>query len=86
MDDNKKDQKHDFTPTSSEDSQNIVTTFDIKSINFREQELEEYFHCILCGAELIYTHSSDFVYQTVLEQAHCPECKIDMKKCEHKLQ
>ncbi|MCB0392093.1 MAG: hypothetical protein KDD58_12430 [Bdellovibrionales bacterium] len=64
----------------------IVAQFNIQSISFREQYLEEYFQCILCGTELVYTHDTDFIYQTVEEKAHCPHCKIESKNHSHKLQ
>ncbi|MCB0355828.1 MAG: hypothetical protein KDD40_02415 [Bdellovibrionales bacterium] len=68
------------------ENEKIIAQFNIVEINFREQFLEEYFHCILCGTELEYAHETDFIYQTVEEKAHCPHCKIESKNIAHKLQ
>ena len=64
----------------------IIAEFNIVELNFREQYLEEYNNCILCGSELEYSHDTDFIYQVVEEKAHCPHCKIESKNQSHKLQ
>lgn len=52
----------------------------------KEQFLDDYHHCPLCGTELIYTHVTDFAYLKVNEEAHCEACNIRTKKDEHILQ
>lgn len=64
----------------------IVAEFKITDLNFREQFLEEYFNCLLCGSELEYTQNTDYIYQIVEETAQCPNCKISTQDSCHKLQ
>lgn len=68
------------------DLSQTIAEINLKNFNYREQYLEEYKNCLLCGTELVYHHNTDFIYQTVEEQALCPHCKIPTKKHEHKLQ
>ena len=63
-----------------------ITEFRIKKSDFREQFLDEYHNCLLCGTGLIYTHKTDFIYLNVEEAAHCPHCQIQTKKQSHILQ
>ena len=48
--------------------------------------LDSYKHCELCGSELIYTHVTQFIEETVCEEAHCPSCNIKNKQAHHRLQ
>jgi hypothetical protein len=52
----------------------------------REQFVEDYTYCALCGDELIYTHSTHFVNLQVEEEAHCSSCNIRTKTAQHRLQ
>jgi DNA-directed RNA polymerase subunit RPC12/RpoP len=52
----------------------------------RDQFIEDYSYCALCGDELIYTHNTHFVNLQVEEEAHCPSCNIRTKTAQHKLQ
>jgi len=79
MDDNKK----------NPDSQ-IVSQIDIniewEAISPREMFLDEYSFCPLCGDELMYVHVTEFVSQSVCEQAFCNSCHVQVKKNSHALQ
>ncbi len=64
----------------------IIAEFRIQEINFKEQFLDEYFHCLLCGCQLEYSQKTDYIYQYVEEKAQCPNCKIETHQTCHKLQ
>ena len=69
-----------------ENKEKIVAEFRITGIDYKEQYLEEYFHCLLCGTKLDFSHNTDFIYQVVEEKAECPHCKIESKANHHNLQ
>jgi transcription elongation factor Elf1 len=71
---------------SKENSPKIIAQFNIvESHSPREQFLEEYHHCPLCGTELIYAHVTNFIQEMVKEEAFCSACNIRTKANEHKL-
>jgi formate dehydrogenase maturation protein FdhE len=65
---------------------NITPKLKLIPYSFREQYLEEYTYCPLCGDELLYSHVTEFVQLSVNEEAHCESCKIRIKKNQHDLQ
>jgi transcription initiation factor IIE alpha subunit len=69
-----------------ENKEKIIAEFKIQGISYKDQYIEEYFQCLLCGNDLVYTHKTDFIYQIVEEKAQCPHCKIESKQHCHKLQ
>lgn len=70
----------------------VISTIDVnikpflRGANAREQFLDDYSNCPLCGSELLYTHVTKFVDNTVHEEAHCEACKIKAKNNDHFLQ
>jgi hypothetical protein len=54
--------------------------------DFKEQFLEDHFHCCLCGDELELTHVAHFVQLEVTEEAHCPSCRVRTRTVTHRLQ
>ena len=50
------------------------------------ETVSEHFHCVLCGSQLQFKHKTDFVEQTVFEDAHCPACNIRNRQNAYKLQ
>ncbi len=54
--------------------------------DFREQFIEDHFHCCLCGSELEFTHVSHFVRNEVKEEASCACCQIKTRTQQHTLQ
>jgi hypothetical protein len=56
------------------------------AISVREQFLMDYLTCCLCGAELMFTHVTDFVESEVTEEATCQCCKIRQATKSHRLQ
>jgi len=60
--------------------------FMLKNMDHREAWLDGYNNCDLCGSDLIYTHVTKFIEETVTEEAHCPSCNIKNKQNFHRLQ
>ena len=72
---------------TKERSENIVAQFNIVDVpSKREQYLQDYNHCPLCGDELVFTHVANFIEGNVQEEAHCMSCNIRTKSAEHDLQ
>jgi DNA-directed RNA polymerase subunit RPC12/RpoP len=45
-----------------------------------------YTHCALCGANLHFTHVTDFARNLTQETAKCPECGVKARQSMHRLQ
>lgn len=69
-----------------------VATIDINLIpkisakEWLAETVEEHFHCVLCGGELSFRHKTDFVAQSVVEDAHCPTCNVRNRQQNYRLQ
>lgn len=61
----------------SEESQFFGKTPDI---------VARYTHCGMCGANLHFTHITDFSKNLTQETARCPECGFKARRLIHKLQ
>jgi DNA-directed RNA polymerase subunit RPC12/RpoP len=48
--------------------------------------VSRYTHCAICGANLHFTHVTDFALNLTQETAKCPECSIRVRQVLHKLQ
>lgn len=46
----------------------------------------KYTHCAICGANLHFSHVTDFRRNLTQETARCPECGIKARQVLHKLQ
>ena len=53
---------------------------------WRDEAVEDYLNCCLCGSELTFTHVTHFVRLEVEEEAHCPSCRIRAKQNTYRLQ
>lgn len=51
-----------------------------------EETLTDHLTCVLCGTDLEFKHSTDFIKQSVVEDAHCPCCKVRNRQTNHSLQ
>ncbi len=51
-----------------------------------EESIEDHNHCVLCGTALTFKHKTDFVAQTVHEEAHCGSCGIRNRQSDYSLQ
>jgi uncharacterized protein with PIN domain len=45
-----------------------------------------YTHCTLCGANLHFSHVTDFSRNLTQETARCPECGVQARQVVHRLQ
>lgn len=51
-----------------------------------QEVVERYTHCVVCGANLHFTHVTDFSRNLTQETAKCPECGIKVRQMMHRLQ
>ncbi len=72
---------------SKEKAPEIIAQFNIvQESSPRERYLDDYHHCPLCGTQLDFTHVTNFVHNTVKEEAFCAPCNIRIKTDDHRLQ
>jgi DNA-directed RNA polymerase subunit RPC12/RpoP len=50
------------------------------------EAVDRYTHCALCGANLHFTHITDFSKNLTQETARCPECGVRVRRLVHRLQ
>ena len=55
-------------------------------IGTAQDVVDRYTHCVLCGANLHFTHITDFSRNLTQETAKCPECGIKVRSLIHRLQ
>ena len=67
---------------TTEESVDIFTQF----FGSAREMVERYTHCPLCGANLHFTHITDFSRNMTQETARCPECGVKTRRFVHKLQ
>lgn len=48
--------------------------------------MDKYTHCVLCGANLHFSHVTDFNRNLTQETSRCPECGIKVRRVMHRLQ
>lgn len=46
----------------------------------------KYTHCTFCGANLHFSHITDFARNLTQESARCPECGLQTRQILHRLQ
>ena len=51
-----------------------------------KEAMDRYTHCVLCGANLHFSHQTDFSRNLTQETAKCPECGIRVRSVMHRLQ
>lgn len=51
-----------------------------------KEVVNRYTHCVMCGANLHFTHQTDFSRNLTQETAKCPECGIRVRSLVHRLQ
>ena len=52
----------------------------------RDQVIQRYSHCGVCGGRLHFNYASDFSRNLTEEKASCPECRLDTRQILHRLQ
>lgn len=76
---------------ASEKSKTIAT-LDINLVpavsrrEWLQESLEDHLNCVLCGTAMHFDHKTDFIAQTVTEDAHCPACRVRNRQSSHRLQ
>ncbi len=58
----------------------------VENTTWRDESIADLTQCLLCGAELAFTHKTQFNTQKVVEEAHCPHCKVRNRTSTHGLQ
>lgn len=58
----------------------------MSAADWRQQCLEEYLNCVLCGQDLNFSHIANFSTLEVEEEAHCLACKVRARKDHYVLQ
>jgi hypothetical protein len=51
-----------------------------------DEAVERYSHCHACGANLHFSHVTDFIRNLTQETARCPECGDKSRRVIHRLQ
>ncbi len=51
-----------------------------------KEVMDRYTHCTLCGANLPFSHITDFSRNLTQETARCPECGLKVRRVVHRLQ
>ncbi len=67
--------------SSKRDKPEIIAQIDIqwpevKTQDWMDEYLSDHFNCVLCGSTMTFKHKTDFVAQTVNEEAHCHSCGV----------
>jgi DNA-directed RNA polymerase subunit RPC12/RpoP len=75
--------KHNTTRKNRERESNPIKNYQFDKT---QKALLDYNHCYLCGRELLFVHVTDYVTNSVKEEAHCEHCGIKTKTQKHHLQ
>ncbi len=70
-------------------SAKTIASIDINLVGSKEwleESLGEHLNCVLCGDALRFKHKTDFVEQTVQEDAQCPSCNVRTRQNIYRLQ
>ena len=78
------DERNDL-PETVENSENENSGLSSFYGNSKEV-VARYTHCALCGANLHFTHVTDFSRNLTQETARCPECGVKARQAMHRLQ
>jgi DNA-directed RNA polymerase subunit RPC12/RpoP len=77
------DERNDTPNTASNASENAgLSPF----YGTAKDVVARYTHCALCGANLHFTHVTDFSRNLTQETARCPECGVKARQAMHRLQ
>lgn len=72
---------------SPEDQNTVAAPESFSPIFGTAQEVvARYTHCGLCGANLHFSHVTDFSRNLTQEIARCPECGVKIRQVLHRLQ
>jgi hypothetical protein len=51
-----------------------------------EESVDDHLQCVLCGTQLTFKHKTDFLANTVHEEAHCASCGVRNRQSTYSLQ
>ena len=71
---------------SSENESNEASDALSQFYGTAKEVVQRYTHCALCGANLHFTHVTDFSRNITQETARCPECGVKVRRLVHRLQ
>lgn len=80
--DDRMDDQNELSNEVSNAGESVLSTF----FGSAKDAIDRYTHCVLCGANLHFTHSTDFSRNLTQETAKCLECGVKMRSVLHKLQ
>lgn len=66
-----------------------VATIDVNLVSAKEwleESVGDHLNCVLCGDALHFKHKTDFVEQSVQEDAQCPSCGVRTRQNLYRLQ
>ncbi len=73
-------------PAAPETDENLETS-DPGAESYQALEaIDRYSHCTACGANLHFSHVTDFIRNLTQETARCPECGDKSRRVIHRLQ
>ncbi len=75
-------ERNDFPSDEGNDDAEIFSQL----FGSTQEAVARYTHCALCGANLHFTHLTDFSKNLTQETARCPECGIKARRLLHRLQ
>jgi len=62
-----------------------VATIDV-NVNWTDESVNDHLNCVLCGDALEFKHKTNFVEQTVHEDAQCGSCGVRTRQNAYRLQ
>ncbi len=72
-----------------QETQDVGTPESLTLLHFQgtaKDAVARYTHCAICGANLHFNYSTDFVRNVTQESARCPECGVKARHVLHRLQ
>jgi uncharacterized protein with PIN domain len=76
------DERNDLPSEESHEDSDAISQF----FGTAREVVAKYTHCDLCGANLHFTHITDFSKNLTQETARCPECGTKARRIVHRLQ
>ncbi len=86
MSDRNSNLAEEIEESSTETSAEPVTAKIYQFFGTAKEVVSRYSHCPNCGANLHFTHVTDFSRNLTQETARCPECGQKARKALHRLQ
>lgn len=63
-----------------------VNLHSVSHKDWLNESIEDHLNCVLCGEVLRFKHKTDFIEQSVHEDAQCPSCGVRTRQSTHRLQ